>query len=76
MTRMITLEIQSHNNLFSVKKEKLPSVLFMVIRPDDDPFLFLRICREDHTTIRIHRTGMVISMPVFLYHSIFLKGDL
>lgn len=31
MTRMITLEIQSHNNLFSVKKEKLPSVLFMVI---------------------------------------------
>lgn len=26
MTRMITLEIQSHNNLISVKKEKLPSV--------------------------------------------------
>ncbi len=31
MTRMITLEIQSHNNLISVKKEKLPSVLFKVI---------------------------------------------
>lgn len=31
MTRMITLEIQSHNNLISVKKEKLPSALFKVI---------------------------------------------
>ena len=31
MTRMITLEIQSHNNLISVKKKKLPSVLFKVI---------------------------------------------
>lgn len=31
MTRMITLELKAHNNSVSVKKEKLPSVLFMVI---------------------------------------------